>query len=38
MFCLIPGRGQKKTLNPLRLELQADVSQHVGARNQIWVH
>lgn len=31
------GRGQKRALHPLVLELQVIVSLHVGARNQTWV-
>lgn len=30
-------RGQKKALNPLEVELEMDVSYHVGAGNLIWI-
>jgi hypothetical protein len=30
-------RGQNKALNPLKLELQTVISQHVGAGNRTWV-
>lgn len=31
------SRGQKRTSDPLELELQIPVNCHVGARNRTWV-